>query len=99
MQIQLIIKGEFFDQIASGAKTKEYRAMSDRNVSLFISGSETGNPEFKPIKTILFFLGYTKGRKSMVLEALDLDVEEVEPGYWEIVVTLGGILEKRNFHT
>lgn len=99
MQIQLIIKGAFFDQIAAGTKTKEYRAMSNRNLSLFFDGLKTEAPFFKPITSVLFWHGYEKGRRGMVVAVEDLDVEQAEDDFWDIVVSLGDILEKRNFHT
>lgn len=89
--VSLILNTENFDLIASGEKKKEYRSLSDRNIALFVDDPD-GEADFKPIEFVLFYLGYRKDRKKMLVEVIDLDIEETKEWGPQIVISLGNIL-------
>ena len=57
--LKLVLKKKWYDMIASGEKTEEYRDITDYWVKR-ISG--------KGFKYVTFYLGYSKNRPSMTFE-------------------------------
>lgn len=92
LRVSLVLNRENFNLIASGEKKKEYRSLSDRNISLFIDDPESDEPSMKPVTEVMFFEGYSKNRKQILVSVIDTDVEEVEPDVYEIVIHLGDFL-------
>lgn len=70
--LYLTIKKQFFDQIISGQKTKEYRDETDYWYER-LTVIENGRPvAFKPFKFVRFCVGYSKTRDEAVVELKDL---------------------------
>lgn len=79
MVLDLIIKREFFNEILSGVKTEEYRDCTDRLINKICVLDEEGNAtDVKKIESIRFFEGYNKGRREMLVECLDVEVDTYE---------------------
>jgi hypothetical protein len=79
MTIDLIIKREFFNQILLGKKKEEYRDCTDRLINKICVLDEDGNAtEIKKIESIRFFEGYNKGRREMLVECFDVEVDSYE---------------------
>jgi hypothetical protein len=79
MTIDFIIKREFFNEILSGKKKEEYRDCTDRLINKICVLDENGNAsDIKKIDSIRFFEGYVKGRREMLVECLDVEVDTYE---------------------
>jgi hypothetical protein len=69
----LILKKEFFDQIASGEKSVEYREATPY----------WRNRLKKPFATVLFQLGYEKNAPRLVADIVSINLVN---GYYEITI-------------
>lgn len=78
--IDLIIKGEYFDQIMAGTKTEEFREIRPSNVKKYCDY----NPEIpweenpytpRHYDAIRFYVGYNKDRKSALIEIVKAEFE------------------------
>jgi len=81
--LNLIIKQKFFDEIAAGTKTQEFREVKPTTVKKLIQLDEDGyeiedeNANAVPIKydALRLFVGYNKDRDEMLVEVKDAYTE------------------------
>lgn len=94
MQINLIIKRYWFDEIKAGRKNKEYRDATERLLKQICTKGESGFFDgFKPITKILLLNGYNKNRPTMLIECVGIEIED---GNQTIVFNLGKLLKVEN---
>jgi hypothetical protein len=100
--INLVIKKKYFDQILSGAKTKEYRAPSKFNARLL--GFKDENGKYSPRKDIThirFVNGYRADSPWLVVECKEVGCykfvneipEGMKKGNSAVEIILGAIVE------
>ncbi len=105
--LQLNLKKQWFDMIASGEKKEEYRDLKqyyfDRLFDGFDSNEWTGDIEdfdsFKDYDTVTFSNGYSKDRRQMVVEfdSIHISIGAEEWGANDrycFIIGLGDILSK-----
>ena len=77
MELNLVLKKEWFDLIEKGVKTEEYRDLTDYWITRLCEHDEKGEfVRFKPFKTVRFRLGYGKNAKQMIFEVAGIESEE-----------------------
>lgn len=83
--LTLIIKQKFFDEILSGKKRQEYREIRPTTQKKYCQLDAEGycvevNGELQPrhYDAIQFFVGYSKGRTSALVEVKDAKIELFE---------------------
>lgn len=77
MELNLVLKKEWFDLIEKGVKTEEYRDLTDHWIARLCEHDENGEfIRFKPFKTVRFRLGYGKAAKQMIFEVAGIESEE-----------------------
>ncbi len=104
MRINLIIKRQWFDEIRSGKKTKEYRETTERMINQICETGERDGEflqiiSFKPVTEILLLNGYHKNRPTMLVECTGIEIttETDECGEYDMFVfSLGKILKTEN---
>lgn len=100
--LTLIIEKQYFDQILSGAKTKEYRSLSDYYINRFCVFKGEQFVAMKPIKTICFAVGYAKDRLTAIVEVKGIFIDTFakdnnqgfDEGYECFTVELGRVLQR-----
>lgn len=106
--LKLVLKKRWYDLIASGKKTEEYREIKPywgirlNNLPqghLLFSYREGYSPvPFKKYDSVTFYLGYAKTRPSMSYEVNDITIGEgkpewgAEPGKKYFIIKLGAKL-------
>lgn len=94
--LSLVLKGKWFDMIASGEKKEEYRDLSPYWRKRLVDE----NAYFRKFDTVKFYHGYSKGRKSIVLKFKGTRVDLGNPewggkGNWYYYcISLGEIVSK-----
>lgn len=102
-RIDLQIERKYFDQILSGEKKKEYRAISDYNIRLLCDCDIKDNLYYtrRDITHVRFVNGYKKDRAVMVVEVKGIFHEEfidfipdgMKRGDQALTIELGDIVE------
>ena len=90
--LKLVLKKKWYDMIASGEKTEEYRDLKDYWGNRLL---EKGRWDCKPFDNVTFYLGYAKNRPSMTFRWICTGVGEgkpewgAEPGKKYFIIKLG----------
>lgn len=81
--LDLVLKRKWFDMIASGEKTEEYREIKPYWVKRLIEPKDImdGVIEFKDFDKVTFHLGYSKDRPSMTFAIKEIVCDEGKEGW------------------
>ena len=90
--LTLIIKKEFYDQIISGEKKKEYREITPNTEKRYCEMNEDGYCKevdgiFIPrhYDAIRFYVGYNKGRKTALVKVIGTEIALIEDENHEVI--------------
>lgn len=72
--LKLVLKKQWYDMIASGEKTEEYRRVCQYWFNRLMQYNQAeGYNEFRKFDKVTFYLGYSKNRPSMTYEIKGMD--------------------------
>jgi len=107
--LNLTLKGKWFDMILSGEKKEEYREVKDYWETRLIVPHESEDGEFEPhfvlfkeFNTITFTHGYAKNARKMIVECKGIDIGSARPEWsdnWQVdvfIIKLGNIIKTEN---
>jgi hypothetical protein len=99
--LHLTLKKKWFDMIASGEKTEEYREIKDYWIKRFVETSIKRLEPFKHFNAIRFKNGYSKNAPSMLVEFKGIAIGTPKPKWsdnWKgdvFIIKLGKILNNK----
>lgn len=101
--LQMTLKKQWFDMIASGEKKEEYRVIKEHWRSrLEVGRLHTGHLRFKQFDIVRFRNGYSPDSPTMDVECLGIRFDYSKPEWcggeyeWVYVISLGDVLNIEN---